>query len=223
MTLNLAKTAILSIDLQNEYRPGAAWPIVDYDGVLARTAAILDAARTAGVQVFHVQAWVGDEKRSNYARLEEDVAEEFRYSVAGTDDADICPEVAPVAGEIVVRKTWPTAFRDTDLQKDLTERGIENLIVTGVLTDSCVRATVFDAVYAGFRVWLVKDATGSMTTMMHRTAILDMANRLYGGGVMTTAEAVKALRSEPYQAWRCTRPVEFAYEADTIDRFYEAL
>jgi nicotinamidase-related amidase len=221
--MNLAKTAIMPIDLQNEYRPGAAWPVVDYDGVLARTAAILDAARAARVQVFHVQAWVEEDKRSGYARLDEDVAEEFRYAVAGTADADICAEVAPVPGEIVVRKTWPTAFRDTNLLKDLTERGIENLIVTGILTDSCVRATVFDAVYAGFRVWLVKDATGSMTEMMHRTAILDMANRLYGGGVLTTVEAVKALRGQPYRAWHCTRPVEFAYQADTIDRFYEAL
>ena len=221
--MNLAKTAIMPIDLQNEYRPGAAWPIVDYDGVLARTAAILEAARAAHVQAFHVQAWVGEDKRSNYARLKEGVSDEFRYAVAGSAGSDICEEVAPVPSEIVVRKTWPTAFRDTSLQKDLTDRGIENLIVTGILTDSCVRATVFDAVYAGFRVWLVKDAMGSMTTMMHRTATLDMANRLYGGGVLTTSEAIKLLRGEPYQAWRCTRPVEFAYTLETVDRIYETL
>ncbi|MBX3568025.1 MAG: cysteine hydrolase [Rhizobiaceae bacterium] len=221
--MDLARTAILPIDLQNEYRPGAAWPIVDYDDVLANTRAVLDAARAAGVQAFHVQAWVEPDKRSNYARLDADVGDEFRYAVAGTAESDICEEVAPVPGEIVVRKTWPTAFRDTNLQKDLTELGIENLIVTGILTDSCVRATVFDAVYAGFRVWLVKDAMGSMSKAMHRTATLDMANRLYGGGVVTTGEAVKALRGEAYQAWRCTRPVEFVYEADTIDRLYEAL
>lgn len=221
--MDLARTAILLIDFQNEYRPGAAWPIVDYDGVLARATAVLDAARRAGVKAFHVQAWVEEGSRAGYARLDEDVAAEFRYAVAGTDASDICAEVAPLPGEVVVRKTWPTAFRDTNFEKDLTDLGIENLIVTGILTDSCVRATVFDAVYAGFRVWLVKDAMGSMSTMMHRTATLDMANRLYGGGVLKTAEAVKALRGEPYRVWRCTRPVEFAYEADTIDRFYEAL
>ncbi len=84
-------------------------------------------------------------------------------------------------------------------------------------------ATVFDAVFAGFRVWLIKDACGSGTDFMNRVAILDMANRLYGGGVLKTAEALKALRGEPHQAWRCSRPVEFQYTAATADTLYESL
>ncbi|CDX44684.1 Isochorismatase hydrolase (fragment) [Mesorhizobium sp. SOD10] len=48
--MNLAKTALLVIDLQNEYRPGAAWPVVSYDTVLANTAALIEAARKAACQ-----------------------------------------------------------------------------------------------------------------------------------------------------------------------------
>lgn len=218
-----ARTALLAIDLQNEYRPGAAWPIVGYDAVLANTATLLDAARSSGAAVFHVQAWVEESERSAYRRQDEGIEAEFRSAVAGSAAADICEEVAPVSGDQVLRKQWPSAFRDTDLDARLKGLGVETLIVVGVLTDSCVRASVFDAVYAGYRVWLVKDATGSMTDAMHRTAVLDMANRLYGGAVLRTADAVSALRGEPHAAWRCTRPVEFAYEIDTIDSLYEAL
>ncbi|RUX14914.1 isochorismatase family protein, partial [Mesorhizobium sp. M2A.F.Ca.ET.042.01.1.1] len=100
---------------------------------------------------------------------------------------------------------------------------IENLVVAGVLTDSCVTASVFDAVYHGFRVWLVKDACGSMTEAMHRTGMLDMANRLYGGGILRQPEALKALAGQTFDGWRCTRPVEFAYTLETVDGIYEAL
>lgn len=221
--MNRAATALVSIDLQNEYREGATWPVAGYDSVLANTAALIDSARTVGVPVIHVQAWVEDEDRMAYARLNECLPDTMRSAVAGSSGVDICAEVAPLPGETVLRKKWPSAFQGTAFHDDLSRRGIENLIVAGVYTDSCVQGSVYDAVYAGYRVWLVKDACGSMTRMMHRTSILDMANRLYGGGVLTTVEAVKALSGEPYRAWRCTRPVEFPYEADTLDRFYEAL
>lgn len=221
--MNLARTAVVSIDLQNEYRDGGTYPVVGYDEVLANAAALMRAARRAGVPVIHAQAWVGEEDRSAYVRLEECLADEARSAVAGSHGAEICEEVAPLAGEIVVRKKWPSVFQGTDLHEVLMRRGVEELVVAGVVTDSCVQGSVYDAVYRGYRVWLVKDACGSMSRMMHRTATLDIANRLYGGGVITTAEAAKAFAGIPHRAWRCTRPVEFLYEADTLDRLYEAL
>ena len=221
--MNLSRTAILAVDLQNEYRQGATWPVAGYDTILANTAAVMETARQAKVPVIHVQAWVEETARSDYERLNECLPDELRSAVAGSSGADICAEVAPVAGDVVVQKKWPSAFQETGLDQDLRRRGIENLIVTGVWTDSCVRGSVFDAVYRGYRVWLVKDACGSMTEMMHRVAILDMANRLYGGGVLITAEAVKALAGADYRAWTCTRPIEFQYDALNYDRLYDGL
>ena len=151
------------------------------------------------------------------------MAEAFRSAVAGSLAAEICAEVAPQEGDIVMRKQWPSAFRRTDLHDRLALRGIDTLMVAGVLTDSCVTETVFDAVYRGLRVLLVKDACGSMSQAMHRTGMLDMANRLYGGGVLRQEQAVAALAGQPVAGWRCTRPVEFVYTLDTVDRLYEAL
>lgn len=217
------KTAVLCIDLQNEYRPGAAWPVLGFDAVLANAARLIAAARANSVPVIHLQAWVEDAERKSYALLEDCIDPKARSAVAGSDGADICAEVAPLGGDVVVRKQWPSGFMGTELESVLRQRGVEDIVVTGVVTDSCVQGTVYDAVYRGFRVWLVKDACSSLSCMMHRTAVLDMANRLYGGGVLVTDEAVKALAGAPHRAWRCTRPVEFAYEADTLDAFYEAL
>jgi nicotinamidase-related amidase len=221
--MNLAATALLAIDLQNEYRTGAAWPVDGYEAVLDNAARLMDAARAAGILVIHAQAWVKPEERKGYARQEEILTEEFRSAVAGSSGADICAEVAPLPSDIVIHKHWPSVFRRTDLARRLAELGIENLMVAGVLTDSCVTESVFDAVYQGFRVWLVKDACGSMSEAMHRTGMLDMANRLYGGGILRMPQALKALAGQPFDGWRCTRPVEFTYTLETVDRLYEAL
>ncbi|RJT41270.1 cysteine hydrolase [Mesorhizobium waimense] len=221
--MNLATTALLVIDLQNEYRPGAAWPVVGYDTVLDNAARLIAAARAAGVPVIHAQAWVKPEERDGYARQEEILTEEFRSAVAGSNGAQICAEVAALPGDIVIHKHWPSCFRRTDLMQRLADLKIESLMVTGVLTDSCVSESVFDAVYQGFRVWLVKEACGSMTEAMHRTGMLDMANRLYGGGILRMPEALKALVGQTFDGWRCTRPVEFTYTLETVDRLYEAL
>lgn len=215
--------ALLVIDLQNEYRPGAAWPVVGYDAVLANAASLIAAARAAGIPVIHALAWVKPEERAGYARQEEILTEEFRSAVAGSEGADICTEVAALPGDIVIHKHWPSAFRRTDLSQRLADLKIENLVVAGVLTDSCVTESVFDAVYQGFRVWLVKDACGSMSEAMHRTGMLDMANRLYGGGILRMPEALRALAGQSFDGWRCTRPVQFVYTLETVDSLYEAL
>jgi len=223
--MHLSKAALLLIDLQNEYRPGAAWPIAAYDSVLANAARLIAEARARGVAAIHAQAWVRPEERSACTLKEETLAgdESIRSAVAGDWGAEICVEVAAVEGDIVIHKHWPSAFRHTALESLLRELGIENLVVAGVLTESCVAETVYDAIDLGFRVWLVKDACGSMSTAMHRTGMLDMANRLYGGGILRLPEALKALAGDGFICWRCTRPVEFVYTLDTVDQIYDAL
>ncbi len=126
--MNPAKSALLAIDLQNEYRPGAAWPVVGYDAVLANAARLIAAARAAGMPVHPRPAWVKPEERKGYARQEEILTEEFRSAVAGSTGADICAEVAPLAGDIVIHKHWPSVFRRTDLAQRLASLKVENLM-----------------------------------------------------------------------------------------------
>ncbi|MEA2783434.1 MAG: hypothetical protein QOK29_4978 [Rhodospirillaceae bacterium] len=221
--MNIQSSVVLSIDLQNEYRSSGGYPVEGYDRILANAAALAFAARAAGVPVIHVQAWVEEDERRHYPLLDGSVTDELRSAVAGSVGAEICAEVFPAEGDIIIRKRWPSAFHDTALHDQLRQIGAEHIVTMGVWTDSCVRATVFDAVFKSYHVWLVKDACGSGTDAMHRTAILDMANRLYGGGVLRTQEVLKALRAEPHEAWRCSRPIEFPYTLASLDRLYDAL
>ena len=74
----------------------------------------------------------------------------------------------------------------------------------------------------GFRVILVKDACGSGSAAMHQTAILNLANRLYGGAVTDTEGACRLMAGDMIEAWRVqgSIPLRFTYE-NAADLYHE--
>src|ERR1700760_4764387 len=69
----------------------------------------------------------------------------------------IVPELSPEPGELVVRKTVPSAFFATSLAPWLTQRQVRTLLVAGCVTSGCVRASVVDAMSWGFRPLVLRD------------------------------------------------------------------
>jgi nicotinamidase-related amidase len=130
--------------------------------------------------------------------------------------------VAPQASEPVIHKNDASAFCEDNLDPFLSEAGIEWLVIAGVWTEACVAATVRDAIARGFRVLLVKDACGSGTEAMHKTAVLNLANRLYGGAVADTAHAIDLFQDKAVEAWVAERPVPILFDfADAAERYAE--
>lgn len=80
-----------------------------------------------------------------------------------------------------------------------------------------------DAIASGYQVLFVKDACGSGSKAMHETAVLNLANRLFGGGICDTARAVAMLNGLPAQVWQMVDPVPIRLEHDTITEFYDQL
>ena len=66
-------------------------------------------------------------------------------------------EIAPVEGEPVIRKRFPSTFQETDLEVTLLETGINHLVVVGVGSDACVEATVEGAVALGYEISILAD------------------------------------------------------------------
>ena len=214
------RAAVVSIDLQNDYRADGTWPVAGYDEVLANAARVIECARAAAVPVFHVQMWKDPGRGMGPPSQDPVEGDAWLCGIAGSKGAEICLEVAAREGDIVVRKTFATGFRGTELEQTLNARALRHLMVVGVWSDMCVRGTVLDAVDLGYRVWLVKDACGSGTRHMHETAVVDMANRLFGGWISDAGEAIKALAGRPAKPWRFTRPVAYAFTADSLSRHY---
>lgn len=221
LTIPRGKAAALFVDLQEEHRRDPRYLVEGYGAVLANAVRLQQAARGMGAPVLHC-AYVVD---LSSARPFHPVTADGTSAFSDKDDplTALCAESGPVDGEDVLIKAEASAFGDGRLEPLLRGRGVEWLVVSGVWTEACVDATVKDAVTRGFHVALVKDACGSGTATMHRTGILNLANRLYGGAVVDTDAACRLLNGEAAEAWIVEGSVPLRYRADTIDALYEAL
>jgi len=105
--------------------------------------------------------------------------------------SQIVPELAPRAGELVIRKTQASAFFNTSLASWLLWQGVDTLAVTGCTTSGCVRATVVDAVSNNFRTIVVTDCVGDRAMGPHEANLYDMGQKY--ADLLTNAELQSAV------------------------------
>lgn len=91
--------------------------------------------------------------------------------------SQIVPQLQPVTGELVVRKTNPSGFFGTQLASWLAHRGVQTLLVAGCTTSGCVRASVVDAMCHGFRPLVVTDCVGDRSLQAHEANLFDMQQK----------------------------------------------
>jgi len=135
---------LVIIDIQRDYFPGGAYPLVEPEAAVKAARQVLDAFRAAGAPVIHVQH-VWD-------------APDAAFMKPGTDGVEIHPLVAPEGGEPVVTKALPNSFVATSLESDLRDRGIDEVVVAGMMTSMCVDSTVRAGAELGFTMTVVHDA-----------------------------------------------------------------
>jgi maleamate amidohydrolase len=105
----------------------------------------------------------------------------------------IVPELTPVQGELVVRKTVPSAFFGTQLAPWLTQRAVQTLLVAGAVTSGCVRASVVDAMSYGFRPFVLSDCVGDRAIGPHESSLFDMQQKY--AAVATLDDAMAAIEA----------------------------
>ena len=105
----------------------------------------------------------------------------------GSRESEIHPELAPMPGEKVVFKHRYSAFYNTDLETVLRCLKVEDLVVSGVMTNLCCESTARDAYYRDFRVFIPADGTGTINEEMHLASLLNLA---YGFAFVTTGEGI---------------------------------
>lgn len=102
----------------------------------------------------------------------------------GSQESEIHHEIAPQSGEKVILKHRYSAFYNTDLETILRCLKIEDLVVTGIMTNMCCESTARDAYYRDYKVFFLADGTGSVNEEMHRASLLNLA---FGFAYVTTA------------------------------------
>lgn len=114
-----------------------------------------------------------------------------RVLISGEPGTAILPELAPIAGEIVIEKPGKGAFYATDLQDHLKRLGTRQLVFAGVTTEVCVQTTMREANDRGYECLLAEDATESYFARF-KAAALDMI-RAQGAIVGWTAPVDRVL------------------------------
>ncbi len=222
ITIERGTIAAVFIDLQEEHRKDPRYLVEGFDDILVRARRLQEAARGNGVPLYH-WAYVVDLETQERPFHPRDASGRSAFSDKSDPLTAICAEVAPLEGEQVRIKAQASAFRDGSAVQEIKARGIEWLAVAGVWSEACVDATVRDAVAHGFRVLLVKDACGSGSAAMHQTAILNLANRLYGGAVTDTDGACRLMAGERVTAWQVEGAVPLRFTYENAARLYAAL
>jgi maleamate amidohydrolase len=139
---------------------------------LASGARVLSAARASGVPVIHTRVQFAPDGSDGGVFVRKVRALEQLYG--GGPLSELMPEVAPVEGELVITKQYASAFFGTSLASTLVARGIDTVVLVGVSTSGCIRATGVDAVQHGFIPLVVRDAVGDRTSQTHDANLFDL-------------------------------------------------
>lgn len=95
----------------------------------------------------------------------------------GNPLGDFTPELSPEEGDHVVTKQWPSAFFGTGLADWLRRQGVDTLVITGLSTSGCVRASALDALCHGFVPLIVAEACGDRHRAVHDASLFDLASK----------------------------------------------
>jgi nicotinamidase-related amidase len=196
------RTGLLLVDPYNDYLSdgGKLWPkakaVADAVGLIAHLRALVEAARKTGVVVFYVphRRWC----ESNYDGWRypgpcQTLIDRETLFGEGMWGGEWHPELAPQSGDFVVEQHWgQSGFANTDLDFQLKQRGIEKIIVVGMVANTCVETTARCGAELGYHVTLVPDATAAFSSeAMH--AAHEINGPTFAHAILTSDAVIAAL------------------------------
>ena len=187
LRLETDRSAVLVVDMLNDFcKPGGAMVLPDCDRLLAPQQRVIAAARTVGAAV----VFVNDAHRPDL-RDDREFAKRTPHCIEGTWGAAVIDELAPEPEDLMVTKRRYSGFFNTDLDLTLKDMRIDNLIVMGVVTNICVRATVHDAFFHGYQVVVPEDCVAATGPREQESSLYDIATHF--GTVSGSQDVVAAL------------------------------
>lgn len=166
-----SRPALLLVDLIEGFTDPDCPLGSDADAVVEATGRLLKAFRARGLPVVFTTVVYHDESQ---ARVFRDRVPALEILKPGTRWVRIDPRLAPASGEPVFEKLWASAFFSTGLDDYLRGEGVDSLVVTGLTTSGCVRASAVDGLQHDYKVVIAAEAVGDRNEAAHRANLFDM-------------------------------------------------
>ncbi|MEM7062193.1 MAG: cysteine hydrolase [Cyanobacteria bacterium P01_B01_bin.77] len=205
LTLDLERTALLVIDMQNDFCTPGGWAdckgfdVSQTQSPIRPLQTLLNGLRQTPVTIIHTREGhrpdLSDCPPHKLARSKRQNAEigsegaMGRLLTRGSKSHDFVDTLQPMPGEIILDKPGKGAFVATDLDLILRQRGVRQLLLTGVTTECCVHTTLRSANDLGYECLLLEDCCASLVPEYHRVSV-EMAQVIFGW--VTTSEQLLA-------------------------------
>lgn len=167
----VGRPALLLVDMINGFTSSRCPLGTDCPEVVAANARLLAAFRERGLPVLF----------TTVVYHSDDQAKVFRARIPAlnclTPDSEwvkVDPALQPQTGELIIEKQWASSFYGTELDQHLKAMNVDTLIVTGLTTSGCVRATVVDGLQHDYVVIVAEEAVGDRNAQAHAANLFDM-------------------------------------------------
>jgi nicotinamidase-related amidase len=202
VTRSAERTGLILIDPYNDFlsENGKLWPFVSEVATKVDTLSNLKkattAARSAGITVFYTphRRWqASDYQGWRHANPSQMITNAIQLFEDGSWGGDWHPDFQPQTGDVIISQHWSqSAFANTDLDAQLKQRGIEQLVLVGMVANTCIESTARFGMELGYHVTLVTDATAAFgLDALH--AAHQVNGPTYAHQIINTAELIAQL------------------------------
>jgi len=183
--IDIDRTALLVVDMLNDFfEEGGAMVLPGGKSLYKPIATLLEAARAKNIQVFWLNQWLRKDDSLFKKRVP--------HCIVNSWGAEIVDSLPQHPGDIIIHKRRYSGFFQTSLDLYLREKDIRHVIVTGVVTNICVRSTVNDAFFLGYDVIVPRDCVEATSPEHQETHLYDISTHY--GSVLILEEVLGLLR-----------------------------
>jgi maleamate amidohydrolase len=170
-----SRCALLLVDFVNGFVDEAQFGGPHIAAAVEATVPLLAAFRKAGLPVVHSRVVFADDGSNKNVFCMK--VPPLMTLTETAETSQIVPQLKPIDGEWVLRKTSASAFFSTGLSEWLHLRGVDTAVVVGCTTSGCIRATVVDAMQFNFRTVVISDCVGDRAIEPHNANLFDMRQK----------------------------------------------
>lgn len=182
------KPALVVVDMIKGFTDPACPLGCDCPEVVAANARLLQEFHARGLPIFFTTVVFHSDDQ---ARVFRDRIQALNVLTPDSDWVKIDDRLDVQVGDTLIEKQWASGFHKTDLDLRLRAQGVDSLVVTGLTTSGCVRATAVDGLQYDYRVVLAREAVGDRNSAAHEANLFDLHAKY--AEVMALADVIAQL------------------------------